>query len=672
MYELVRGKTKYIISKSDSIEVDGWDPKASEVPTVPVSREIEKATWKEYLLTGGTRREPIMDFVRESWNRCLAMGVDPALGKCFDIRPEKDLGTEHWLLKGLVEDTSKEIYRLIKGKGLLITICDRHGYLVNMGGDYRALLSADKLNFGPGANWSEKSVGTNAIGTALATAQPIRVTGREHFCESHHGWVCSAAPIFDLNGDLIGCIDISGPKSADHLHTMALAIEGARTIENRLFRMQSVNLMSTAFNAVATGLVYIDLSGRIRSANPIAAILMGEAADGLVGADAETWFDLKAIMEQISCDYQSRSNGGFRIRCHRNSAYDTRALPILSPNHTLAGILVVIHELQTVRSPEPATPSETEDAFKAIIGNSSAIQQAVKIARRVAPTPSTVLITGPSGTGKELMAQALHHASPRRNRSFVAVNCGAIPPELIQSELFGYVEGAFTGACRSGRTGKFEQASGGTLFLDEIAEMPLAMQVNLLRVLDEKKITRIGGKNPIPVDVRIMAATNQDLDAMVTQGKFRQDLFFRLSVVRIPLPPLNRRGKDVELLAGSFITTIAREFGRKIRCVDPRFYQSLAAYEWPGNIRELSHAIESAIIMMDADVLQWEHLPEQIRGVDRPSTVAAHSNFNLEAMQKETIHRAYLNFQGNISKMSKALGIGRNTLYAKLKKFDLI
>ena len=676
MYELIRDKSKYIICKSDASGSDAGNLNDSAWPSVGVGKEIEKATWKEYVLTGSTLREPIKDFVSDSWNRCLQMGVDPALGKCFDILPEKDLGVEHRLLKGLVEDTHKEIYRLVKGKGLLITVCDRHGYLVNMCGDYRTLLSADRLNFGPGANWSEKSVGTNAIGTALAAARPLRVAGHEHFCESHHGWICSAAPIFDLNGDPIGCIDISGPKAADHTHALALAVKGARAIENRLFRLQSFNLMSTVFNAVATGLVYVDPAGKIRAANPTAAILLGRPAEALVDSDADQWFDIKAVREGDGFDYRAHTMGGCRIRCHRSGPFQCRLLPILSPNYTLAGMLVVMQELQSIRSGEQTVTSASTateaQAFAQVLGNSTVIRQAVEIARRVAPAPTTVLLTGPSGTGKEIMAQAIHDASPRRNRPFVAVNCGAIAPELIQSELFGYVEGAFTGACRGGRAGKFEQASGGTLFLDEIGEMPLAMQVNLLRVLDEKKITRIGGKSPIPVDVRIMAATNQDLDAMIGKGRFRQDLFYRLSVVSINLPPLKQRGSDVQLLARTFIAGIAREHGRTVRAVAPEFYQSLAAYDWPGNIRELRHAVESAITMMEADELRREHLPQRVCCTASPPVPPPQSMFNLEAMQKDTIHQAYVHYQGNISKMSRALGIGRNTLYTKLRKFGLL
>jgi len=302
----------------------------------------------------------------------------------------------------------------------------------------------------------------------------------------------------------------------------------------------------------------------------------------------------------------------------------------------------------------------------------------VKKARRVAATDTTVLITGPSGTGKEVIASALHQSSPRAKKTFVAVNCGAISAELIQSELFGYVEGAFTGARRGGQPGKFEQAAGGTLFLDEIGEMPLAIQVNLLRVLDERQIVRVGGRQPIPVDVRVIAATNRDMEAMVEEGTFRQDLYYRLHVVPLTLPPLCEREDDLQLLADHFIREFAQTLGRQIDGVDPEFRQALAAYSWPGNIRELRHVIESTIILMDEDTLRFESLPENIQQATRQPQLSDKEqpvhflSLNFDDVQKQALKQALEQYDGNISQMAKALGIGRNTTYAKLKKFKLL
>jgi transcriptional regulator with PAS, ATPase and Fis domain len=308
------------------------------------------------------------------------------------------------------------------------------------------------------------------------------------------------------------------------------------------------------------------------------------------------------------------------------------------------------------------------------VGHSQVLKNAVSMARRIAPVSTTVLITGESGTGKDVLARAMHDASRRAGGPFIAVNCGAVPADLIQSTLFGYVEGAFTGARRKGRPGQFEAASGGTLLLDEIAEMPLPMQVNLLRVLEESRITRVGGTKSIAVDVRVMASTNKNLEEEARLGRFRQDLFYRLNVVCIVMPALRERGKDILLLTNHFIAEFTKKMHATLRRVEPDFYDLLAAYTWPGNVRELRHAIESAVALMQEDVLTRESLPEYIRkATPRPGKVSgAEPVFNLEDLQREAILAAHAFFRGNVTRMAKALGIGRNTLYAKLKKFGIV
>jgi transcriptional regulator with PAS, ATPase and Fis domain len=319
-----------------------------------------------------------------------------------------------------------------------------------------------------------------------------------------------------------------------------------------------------------------------------------------------------------------------------------------------------------------------KDGFSTMIGKSAQFGALIKKARRVAATDTTVLITGPSGTGKEVMALALHHSSPRAKGQFVAVNCGAIASDLIQSELFGYDDGAFTGARRGGQPGKFEQAAGGTIFLDEIGEMPLAIQVNLLRVLDAKQVVRVGGKKPIPVDVRVIAATNRDLETMVEKGEFRQDLYYRLHVVPLALPSLCDRGDDVQLLADHFIREFAQMLGQKIDRIESEFRQALAAYSWPGNVRELRHVIESTIILMDDGILRADSLPKKIQqAITQPPLPTQEDSvhfesFNLDDIQKLVLQQALQQYEGNVSKVAKALGIGRNTTYAKLKKFNVL
>ena len=310
--------------------------------------------------------------------------------------------------------------------------------------------------------------------------------------------------------------------------------------------------------------------------------------------------------------------------------------------------------------------------FENIVCQNKTLKTLISRAKKVANSPSTILLTGESGTGKEVFAQAIHNASDREGGPFIPINCGAIPKELIQSELFGYEAGAFTGADRKGRMGKFEIASGGTLFLDEIGDMPLKMQVNLLRVIADRSIVRIGGSKQINVDIRLIAATNQDLLDQVEKGNFREDLYYRLNVVPFRLPPLRERPEDVIPIAEYHLFRISRRFGKHIDRIHPDAKKALAAYSWPGNIREVKNAIEQAVNMTQGNIILLKHLPEYIHSQDTKSIPTEnHRPFNLSALEQEAIERALRHHNGNITRASKALGIRRNTLYDKMRKYGL-
>jgi transcriptional regulator with PAS, ATPase and Fis domain len=296
--------------------------------------------------------------------------------------------------------------------------------------------------------------------------------------------------------------------------------------------------------------------------------------------------------------------------------------------------------------------------------------------RKVADTQSTVLITGDSGTGKELIAHAVHHNSSRSNRPMVTVDCGSIPAELLESELFGHTKGAFTGATE-GRKGLFEEASGSTLFLDEIGELPLALQVKLLRAIQEREIRRIGDNHPIQVDLRIVAATNHDLETAVNSGQFREDLYYRLNVVSIHLPSLRHRPEDIPLLAKHFLNKYGQKHHRTLRMIAPDAIDVLMNYDWPGNIRELQNAIEHAIIICEGQVIQPTDLPEKMQFTDPKVRVNIPANrldlkniLNevLEKTEHQLINRALELTGGNRTKAAELLGISRRGLLYKLKE----
>jgi len=313
-----------------------------------------------------------------------------------------------------------------------------------------------------------------------------------------------------------------------------------------------------------------------------------------------------------------------------------------------------------------------------LLGESSAMQQLKRKLLKIATSNSTVLVTGESGTGKEMIARAIHRESLRRDKPFVAINCGAIPDALLESELFGYVKGAFTGADPRGKIGKFELANQGVIFLDEIGDMPLYLQVKLLRVLQERKISRIGSNQIIDIDVRVIAATNKDLVQMIQENKFREDLYYRLNVIPLEVPPLRERQEDIELLVRDLIKRYGNLFGKQIQGVDRQTMQILQDYPWPGNIRELENTIEFMINMVDGDTLTTEVLPRGMTAASAPPVPVLPENrvrlCSLREMEKELIDRAlevYGTSTEGKKQAAKALGIGIATLYRKLEEYGL-
>jgi two-component system response regulator HydG len=325
-----------------------------------------------------------------------------------------------------------------------------------------------------------------------------------------------------------------------------------------------------------------------------------------------------------------------------------------------------VRRLREVAAPQP---------FAGIIGVSQPMRGVLDMVARVAATDTTVLVTGESGTGKELIARAIHQRSRRAAGPFVAVNCAAVPETLLESELFGHAKGAFTDA-KAARTGLFLQASGGTLFLDEVGEMPAALQSKLLRVLQERTVRPVGGDHEIPLDVRIVAATNRDLEEAVERGQFRRDLFYRIHVVRIELPPLNTRGNDVLLLAQHALERAARHADKRVVGISPEVAQKLLAYDWPGNVRELQNAVESAVALTRYEELTVADLPEKIRDHQATHILVTGDDPEqlptMDEVERRYILRVLAAVHGNKALASRVLGLDRKTLYRKLERYGVL
>jgi len=312
--------------------------------------------------------------------------------------------------------------------------------------------------------------------------------------------------------------------------------------------------------------------------------------------------------------------------------------------------------------------------FKNIIGQSGPMQEVFKAVSKVIDSNVTVLLQGESGTGKELIARAIHFESAKRkNKPFIAVNCSALPESLLESELFGHEKGAFTGAVAR-RIGKFEQAHGGTIFLDEIGEMSPATQVKVLRVLQEREFERVGGNELVKVDVRILSATNKDIEEEVKKGQFREDLYYRLSVFPIKIPPLRERKEDIPLLAQYFLGKYAQREGKEVHSISSEALEVMMAYNWPGNVRELENAIERGVVLASGDEIAAKDLPPNVRSIgEKKIVVNTSSTLNtwIEKLEEEALRKALLECEGNISLTARKLGIGRATIYRKAKKYGL-
>ncbi|WP_236615135.1 sigma-54-dependent Fis family transcriptional regulator [Desulfovibrio sp. X2] len=648
---------------------------------------MDYASWKRFVEDGHLVTDDVDEDLLDSWRRCREMRVDPSPRSCWDFAPMDQLEPFTTLLDRICGDTAPAVYTVIKGKGLLITITDANARVARTWGEVAVLRQADKLNFGPGANWQEGCVGTNAIGTAIATGRPMQIFGEEHYCRSHHPWSCTAAPIFDPTGKMWGCFDISGPLTADHSRCLDLVLGAARELEQRLARLyysemeaRMSTLFASVFNSVMTGILSLDVAGRITSANDAAEALLGRPGRTIRGRMASEFFDFDVFLASAR---SASTVEPVVLRCLTNPRLYVRAVPVFGADGRWRDVVVTVSETQRARpAPVPqrieaadGVPGTAPKGFEAILHASPAMRQVIRQAANAARTPSTVLLSGESGTGKELFARAIHKAGPRAKGPFMAVNCGSFSEELVQSELFGYCGGAFTGAERRGRIGKFESADRGVLFLDEISEMPLSQQVNLLRALEERAVVPVGGHEPRRVDVKVIAGTNKDLRQLMAQGKFREDLFYRLDVVGIPIPPLRERGDDVLLLARHHLGRICREFGVSCEGIAQEAAEILAAHDWPGNVRELVNCIEYVANTLPGGMLRAEHLPPYLREKFRSGVPACTDSgtdeFELKKREVGIIRKALDYHGGNVSKTAKALGIGRNTLYAKMHRFRI-
>lgn len=582
----------------------------------------------------------------------------------------------------------KDLYDFLAGTGYILVLTDREGCILNIIGDKEPVLAARELDMVVGAYMDEKSIGTNAMGTAISENAPAQISATEHFITAYHRWTCSAAPIHDGEGAIIGTLNFTGESSSVHPHTLGIVVAAVRSVEFQLWneRVQNQLLEAGRYNTAITnsishGILAVNGEGTINSVNRAACAILGLSAEELLNSSIEDllegWGSIRDGLEEGTAFEDHEVS--ISVKGKRNK-YLFSAFVIPDAEGALSGVVLTIKEIQKIINlVNRFSGMQARYTLEDIIGKSPEMRRILADAERVSDSPATILIEGESGTGKEVLAQAIHNRSSRRSGPFVAINCGAIHRSLIESELFGYDEGSFTGAKKGGQPGKFELASGGTLFLDEIGEMPLEMQVNLLRVLQEGYITRVGGNKMVPVDVRIIAATNRDLKCEIGRGNFRQDLYYRIGVIPIRIPPLRDRKEDIALLADHFLRTKAEKLGKSPEPLPEDICSWIVQNPWPGNIRELENFIEKYLLLGERglpDMCGMGSFGDNVcalvyEGPPEPYPEGMASLCSLEEMEKRMIVGTIKRFEGHITKTAQALGISRNTLYVKIKKFNI-
>ncbi len=617
--------------------------------------------------------------IDDSWRRCMEAAVDPTgSGAPPPIADNSlySLRQKHGDLLNASTPVMALAREFLAETGTIMVLTDQSGTILSLEGDARTRDAASNMNMLPGGSWSETSSGTNAIGTALAVGHPVQIHSAEHFCEGVKRWTCSATVIVDpYDSSVLGALDVSGLQHTYSRQSLALVVATASKIQNRLARQEMElrfrlleRCMQRMGGAGTDGVIVFDRRGRPIKANERAQAALAAVSGGRVT-------DLGAIS-------LGQSEAGGLPAGMRAWLREEWLEPILELGERIGTLLVIPMPSRWIAPRGPACAPRVQavaevDAFARIVGRDPALVEAVERARRLARANVPVLLLGETGVGKEVFARGIHDCGADPKAPFVALNCGGLSRELLASELFGYAEGAFTGARRGGMMGKLEAANGGTLFLDELGEMPLDLQPHLLRVLEGGEIYRIGENTPRQVRFRLIAATNRDLRAEVAEGRFRMDLFYRVAVTSVRIPALRDRRGDVELLARSLLDQLAEEHGRVAPVLTPPVLARLVGHAWPGNVRELRNVLEGMLLTAaDGAVLDETCLPPELTAaLELPPQAAFAAEESdgrrLELAERGAIVEAIETCGGNMTAVARNLGIAKSTLYLKLKKFGL-
>ncbi|MEI8355562.1 MAG: sigma 54-interacting transcriptional regulator, partial [Deltaproteobacteria bacterium] len=661
-----------------------------------LSRELAaiKSQWENFVAGKPVDPKIVRQQVLSSWKRSRIAGVDPYNTFGVKILSEEDAEKQKLshdeLLKafGNVFPIIEEI--VIKNK-LNLQLFDSNAQSIRLAMFPEAFpgKSYDDIESKMLGNIPEKVLGTNAVCLALSEGNPVQIIGAEHFNYYLHDFFCCSAPIHDNIGKIVGALNVFSHLDNFFVGVLGLVSCMASIFDNRtLIRtaFEEMDVYELAINNIMEqslkGVIYVNKDKQIKHYNKSIAKLLNIHPDT---KDNKIVDEFLSVSNCLNDNEMLENKEVIFTTNGRKKSLLISTQNLVNAKNEAKGKIVFVEDTDAVyKSFQKIRGNKALYTFEDIIGENKALVTAKNLAKKVSGTRAAVLIYGESGTGKELFAQAIHNSSPRKTASFVSINCGAIPPELIESELFGYEAGAFTGALKGGKPGKLELASDGTLFLDEIESMPLNAQIKLLRALSTQKISRIGSMEDIPVDVRIISATKTDLLKEADEDNFREDLYYRISTIVVKLPPLRDRIDDIPMLTVNLLKLHTKEFSHDTYEVCPEFIKALCLLPWRGNIRELSNVIERAVALADHDnTLTNKLLPENENsrqdneeldlvpqlGEQLEKEVSRGGCIDLLKMSEEIAIKLALKLaSGNIAKAANRLGISKPTLYAKIKQ----
>lgn len=628
----------------------------------------------DHVLAVSQTGAPATDPIRSSWVRCMRdYGLDPC-------RPTRAHIVEHARLRehqdhieeflGVARTGMEQLYKRMAGIGYVLLLTDAHGIAVDFIGNDAWARELKQSGLYLGADWSESRAGTCAVGTCIVEKAPITVHHADHFDATHIALTCNAAPLFDPTGGFLGVLDVSAltspsPRDSQHL-ALQMTTMFAQMVEDanflRYFRDRWVLRLGSAWSMV-------DVSGEIMLAFDADGIIVGtnsgarRALRPLRGADGDalTGRPLGEVFREGMDAIWRIARAGFsadRTALSTDSGevyYGAVLQPRVAPRH-------------------PASPAAiattSAPALERLAGNDPQMQRLIAQAARLVNRPVNILVHGETGTGKEVLAKALHESSTRAAKPFVAVNCAAIPESLIESELFGYTAGAFTGGRSKGMRGLIQQADGGTILLDEIGDMPLQLQTRLLRVLAEREVLPLGAEKPVPVNLTVVAASHRDLRKLIAEGSFREDLYYRLCGAILYLPPLRER-RDRDYLIDLLLVAEGAEMDSSAT-LTPAARAALVDYDWPGNVRQLRNVLRFALAVCDGSTITPDDLPGELMSPSESGRFAPESAPEPTRNEAGDLQAALRRHRWNVTAAAAELCISRATVYRQMKRYRIV